>query len=108
MATIDIKRGDTYPRSFQLFSNRPLNITFKLHGYTIRSQIRSAADALVSTCTCTITDADEGTFEVICPAASTASWPVGQLFTDIELTSPSGFVMSTSTDTINVIKDETV
>lgn len=108
MATIDIKRGDTYSRSFQLFSDYPQNIAFNLTGYTLRSHVRDASAALISTCTCTITNATTGSFQVVCAAANTASWTVGQLFTDVEFTSPAGHVMSTDTDTINVIKDQTI
>lgn len=43
MATIDIKRGDTYSRSFQLFSDYPQNIPFNLTGYTLRSHVRDAS-----------------------------------------------------------------
>lgn len=105
---IDIKRGDTYSRDFQLFSDYAQNITFNLTGYTIRSQIRSTSGALISTCTCTITNAAAGAFRVVAGSVVTAAWPLGDLLTDIELTSASGHVTSTETHTINVIKDETI
>ena len=105
---IDIKRGDTYSRDFQLFADYAQNIAFNLTGYTIRSQIRSTSGSLISTCTCTITNAVAGTFKVASSAAVTAAWPLGDLLTDIELTSASGHVTSTETHTINVIKDETI
>lgn len=105
---IEIKRGDTYSLSDQLVLDDGLNTPFPLTSYTLRSHIRDASKALITTCTCTITNATLGTYSVLCPPTDTATWAIGLLFTDIEFTSPEGFKFSTETFAINVIEDQTI
>jgi hypothetical protein len=106
--TIEIKRGDTYSLDDQLVIDDGLNTPFPLTGYTLRSHVRDASKALITTCTCTVTNALLGTYKVSCTPIDTATWVVGQLFTDIEFTAADGFKFSTETFTINVIEDQTI
>lgn len=108
MATITLKRGDT----FQIAVETPGK---DLTGYTVRSQVRRGTSLIH---TLTLTDFLPGPggsmFQLIAfnpggtlPGA-TVGWPVGELLCDIEYTAPSGLVVSTETFTIECVADITV
>ena len=104
MATITHKRGDTFELSATLEnSGNPVDIT----NFTITSQVRDVADALLQALTVTVTDANAGAFTVSATPAQTETWSVKTYVCDIEFVEVGGEVNSTETFQINVIKDIT-
>lgn len=97
------KRGDGFDLSLQLPANF---IDGHFAGWTPTAQVRSAADALVSTLTCAW--ADDATTRVIrCTKADTADWPVAPLYLDVQLAKEGELTLSTATVTIFCLKDIT-
>jgi hypothetical protein len=100
------KTGDTY---LLACTYKVGGVATDLTGYTITSQIRTAADVLLSSASVTI-DADQvtntGKFTVSIPAASTADWEVGDHIMDIQFELGST-VKSTETFRQPVVRDVT-
>lgn len=99
MASISHKRGDT----FKLTCTTDVTLT----GYTIASQVRDPSFKLIGALTVTITQTTPtGAYTLTYPTG-TAEWPIGVLDCDIQYTDGTGFVVSTETFKINVLRDVT-
>ncbi len=101
MEKLEFKRGDTFSPLISVTedNNEPVNIT----NWTILSQVRDRQDTLVSALTVSNRNNSAGTFNL--SAASTSTWPVGELYWDIEYTNASGVKVSTETVLIKCLKD---
>ncbi len=104
MATFIHKRGDTFALASSVENE---GVAVDITNWTIESQVRQVDDTLVQNLTVTVTDAANGLFTISATALETESWPVANLFCDIEFTEVSGEVNSTETFTISVQKDIT-
>lgn len=106
MATSKHKRGDTFDRSGTinvLQNGLPL---LDLTGWAGMSQMRNGRDALVVQFDFQWLDATRSLVRLSAPAG-TDTWPLGEGFIDIQLTSPGGVVVSTNTMVLEVVKDVT-
>ena len=75
-------------------------------GWTVASQARTEADALIADFT--VEWADPVTTRVlVLKCLDTTTWPIGSAFIDAKLTDPDGFVMPTTTVPFYVVKDIT-
>lgn len=98
-------RGDTFDYS------GPLNLSIAgvptpdLSDWTGRSMIRTLAGVLVSELTFSWVDATLGVARV--RSNDTTSWPIGKTKLDIQLTSSTGDVVSTSPVLIEIMGDIT-
>lgn len=97
MATIPVKRGDTFSAVCQ---REGVDIT----ATTIRSQIRSGS--FRQDLTVTKTNAAAGEFTLSATAADAELWPIGNATWDIEYTD-SGAVRSTETVKLRIVEDVT-
>ena len=104
MATFIHKRGDTFSLSSSVENS---GVAVDITGWTISSQVRKADDTLVEDLTVTIDDALGGLFTLSATALATESWPVENLYCDIEFTEAGGDVNSTETFIISVQRDIT-
>ena len=103
MANITHKRGDTLEWVVSLTQNNsPVNIS----GWTITSQIRQDT-TLIANLTVTVTDAVNGEFNLSATSAQTAGWALGSHSVDIEFISLGGFVVSSQTFTLQLVRDIT-
>ena len=76
-------------------------------GWDVKSQVRSETGELVSDCVCSWLDAVT-TRNLKIRVANTTAWAPGRLMVDVQFTrAADGEVMSTTTATINVVKDVT-
>ncbi len=99
MESIPHKRGDT----FLLTGTTDVPLT----GYTIASQVRDKSFKLIAQLTVNITQTSPtGIYTLSYPAGS-SSWPVGLLECDVQYTDGSGFIVSTETFEIDVLRDVT-
>jgi hypothetical protein len=106
MATGKHKRGDTFDRSGTinvLQNGLPL---LDLTGWTGMSQMRNARDALVVQFNFQWLNAAQSLVRLSAPDG-TDSWPIGECKIDIQLTSPSGTVVSTDTMALEIVMDVT-
>lgn len=106
MASAKHKRGDTFDRSGVISVSENGAPVADLTGWTGASQMRNARGLLLAQLTFTWLDASLRLARLTAPDG-TSAWPVGELKMDIELTSPSGFVVSTETATIEIVPDVT-
>lgn len=103
MATITHKRGDTLEWVVTLTQDEvAVNIT----DWTITSQIRQGT-TLTASLTVTKSDAPNGQFTLSATPAQTASWEVGSHSVDIEFINASGYVVSSQTFTLQLVRDIT-
>jgi hypothetical protein len=106
MASITMKRGDTFRRTLTLLKDGvPVDIT----PFSIRVQIRKPNGELLAVPT--VTNLDQtglyiGKADVFVPYTATALWDPGQYACDVELTLNSER-MSSATVNVNVIGDIT-
>lgn len=100
MQKLPFKRGD----SFSLLCTVDGNVT----GWTIASQIRTSAGALVATLTAAVTSAsaDLSVYTLTAPGPTTA-WPIEDLRCDIQYTTGAGIIDSTETFVIQMVEDVT-
>jgi hypothetical protein len=103
MANITHKRGDTLEWVVTLTQN---SVAVDITDWTIRSQIRQDT-TLVYEFLVTKTDPGNGVFSLSATPAETASWPLGSLLIDIEFIDPTGFVISSQTFTMQIVRDIT-
>jgi hypothetical protein len=96
------KIGDTFDVSGQLTVAEAGAPVADLTGWTGRSQIRTPAGELISNLVFVWLDATQRRCRLYAPG-STGTWPPGFADTDIELTSPSGHVVSTKTVRIKLV-----
>jgi hypothetical protein len=103
--TIPHIRGDTFD-----FAG-PLGLTINgvatpdLTGWIGRSMVRAIDGSLIDELDFTWVDATTSLARI--RKALTATWPVGKARVDIQLTSPSGDVVSTKATLIEIIQDVT-
>jgi hypothetical protein len=102
MPTLTQKRGDTFRWALSHFDGAAVQ---PLTGWTIASQVRTAADTVVATLTVSNRDDAAGLF--VLSATETATWPVGKLLCDIQYTDASGVIRSTQTIEIACVLDIT-
>lgn len=103
MANITHKRGDTLEWVVTLTQDAvAVNIT----DWTIKSQIRQDT-TLIAELTVTKTNSLSGQFSLTATATQTASWTLGTSSVDIEFTDPTGYVVSSQTFTLQLVKDIT-
>ena len=98
------KRGDTFEIIVEFTLNGQVQ---DLTGWGIRSQIRDGNKALLKELDIVEIDFSEGTFALNCPASETVNWSPATYQCDIEFIDPSGFVVSSDTFAVNVIRDIT-
>lgn len=103
-AKIKHKRGDTFLWAASLKETRT-GPAIDISDWTIKSQIRDAEDVLVSDLEVTITDGPNGQYRLY--KEDTASWPSDNCFMDIEYRDDGGFIRSTETIGVRVVKDVT-
>lgn len=104
MANITHKRGDTLEWVVTLTQN---SVAVDVTQWTIKSQIRQDTSTLVYEFVVTKTDAVNGVFSLSATPAETASWPLGSLLIDIEFIDPTGYVISSQTFTMQIVRDIT-
>ena len=103
MANITHKRGDTLEWVVSLTQNNsPVDIT----NWTITSQIRQDT-TLIANLTVTVTDAVNGEFNLSATSVQTAGWALGSHSVDIEFINVAGFVVSSQTFTLQLVRDIT-
>lgn len=103
MANITHKRGDTLEWVVTLTQDGSI---VNISDWTITSQIRQDT-TLIASLTVTKTDSTNGVFSLTATAASTASWSLGTHSVDIEFINDSGFVVSSQTFTLQLVRDIT-
>lgn len=101
---ISIKQGDTLSIAGQALQDS--GAALDLTGSTIRAQVRTrdgtGYGALLTALTTVTVSASGGTFTLAATATQTASWPVGRLACDLELTDSGGSVTHSETFDIHV------
>lgn len=103
MATITHKRGDTLEWVVTLTQNgSAVDIT----DWTITSQVRQDT-TLVASLTVTKTNSANGEFSLTALASQTVSWSLGSHSVDIEFIDGSGFVVSSQTFILALVRDIT-
>ena len=103
---LELKRGDTLALDCQALEAEA-GPARDLTGWSLRAQVRNHAGALLAELAVTVTDATEGHYSLVAPAATTATWAPGQAAMDIEYTDPEGVVQSSETVVIHLLADET-
>jgi len=98
---VSLKRGDSF-----VFTNNYLTddtgSQIDLTGWLIRSHVRDSSNELIDTLDIVVSQ-----FEYSITKIDTSLWPIGNLFWDIEYTTPDGIVFSSDTIVIKVIQDVT-
>lgn len=103
MANITHKRGDTLEWVVTLTQD---GTVVDISSWTITSQIRQDT-TLIASLTVTKTDSSNGVFSLTATASATATWSLGTHSVDIEFIDGSGFVVSSQTFTLQLVKDIT-
>lgn len=103
MANITHKRGDTLEWVVTLTQD---GSAVDISQWTITSQIRQDT-TLIASLTVTKTESTSGVFSLTATAASTASWSLGTHSVDIEFIDQNGFVVSSQTFTLQLVRDIT-
>lgn len=103
----EIKRGDSFIKQIVAWEDKAANKKLPLAGYSFKSQIRKG-QTLVADLSISIIDEINGILEVS-SLTSTKSWPTPDdgLSWDIEITTPSGQIISTETIVFKCLKDVT-
>jgi hypothetical protein len=98
------KRGDT----FEVITQFKLNgAPQSLVGWQVRAQIRDANKALLKELDVVLIDELGGVFSLNATPAETELWAPVAYQCDIEFTDPFGFVISSETFRVSVIRDIT-
>jgi hypothetical protein len=100
------KRGDTFDVSGNLSLIQAGLATLDLTGWTGSAQLRQDNDTLISDLEFTWIDASESLCRVR-STTSTQGWVIGLALIDIQLVGPSGQIISTDTQRIQIVKDIT-
>lgn len=103
MANITHKRGDTLEWVVTLAQD---GTAVDITNWTITSQIRQDT-TLISSLTVTKTDSSNGIFSLTATASATSVWSLGTHSVDIEFIDATGFVVSSQTFTLQLVKDIT-
>jgi hypothetical protein len=104
MQTVLHKRGDTFIPRCTYLNSSGVAADYSALGITIKSQVRTQSQDLLSTLTVT---AGPGTGEFVLESGSTQNWPLGTLLWDIQFLQGS-HVFSTKTAAILLEADVTV
>jgi hypothetical protein len=98
------KRGDT----FEVIVDFTLNGQVQnLTGWTIRSQIRDGNKNLLKELDIVRINDSQGRFSLNATDVETRQWPPATFQCDIEFIDPFGFVVSSDTFNVNVVRDIT-
>lgn len=100
------KRGDTFDYADQLAMTIDLVPVTDFTGMTGSSQIRDLSGKLVASLEFTWLDATTGHYRVRA-TGPTDAWPTGLLRHDVQLTTASGDVISTATESFTCSEDVT-
>lgn len=109
---LTLKRGDTLDLTGQIKTdhNDGLGLLVRdMTGWTVMSQLRvsNATFSLVGEITCVWIDPVNAVLNLHAAAISTAAYPIGNLLIDIKFTDPTGFIVSTQTETIVIVESIT-
>ena len=99
------KRGDTFDRVLLIPEATFADGYFLL--WDVESQIRTARGKLVADLTASWADPAADTRFLRLFAAATTDWPLGDHELDVQFTRPDGFIQSTETITVQVVRDVT-
>ena len=106
MIRITHKRGDTFILTGGITATVGGVTATNFTNWTGASQLRDATtDELIATLE--FTWLDPATGQVRLRFADTSGWPITLANTDVQLTTPAGETVSTTTSIINIIKDVT-
>jgi hypothetical protein len=104
MSNITHKRGDTFEVVVDFTLNgQVVDIT----GWQVRSQIRSATKTLLKELDIVRLNDVTGTFSLNATSSETEAWQPGAYDCDIEFIDQLGFVISSDTFSVSVIRDIT-
>lgn len=103
MANITHKRGDTLEWVVSLTQDA---VVVDITDWTITSQIRQET-TLTETLTVTVVDAPNGKFNLSATPTQTNLWALGSHSVDIEFIDVGGFVVSSQTFTLQLVRDVT-
>ena len=106
MATIKFKRGDTFDRIL-LIPEATFADGYFL-GWTVTSQIRTSTGRLIGELTPTWADPAADTRFLQLVNEDTTKWPIGTHEVDAQFVSPTGYILSTETLLVNVLRDVTL
>ena len=104
MANITHKRGDTLEWIVTLTQNVT---AVDISDWTITSQIRQDSHILIANLTVTKLNSSQGQFSLTATPTQTAAWPLGAHLVDIEFIDNTGYVVSSQTFTLQLVKDIT-
>ena len=99
------KRGDTFDLSGPVQVEDGGQAVHDFTGWSVACQLRRVSGALVADADAQWLNAQQGLMRVRC--ANTQAWPLGLVDIDIQMTTPSGDVLSTPTEQIEVVADVT-
>jgi hypothetical protein len=99
-------RGDTFSLAGEVTVTVNGTRQLDLSGWTAASQVRDSLDNLIAELTFAWVDAAQSLISLTA-AGSTANWPLGQIYTDIQFTSPNGDIVSTQRTSFTVARDVT-
>lgn len=107
MSANELKRGDTWVRTFQFRNN---GVPVDLSGCTARFQVRQSGKGVLIASGSTETgevqvDAVEGNIHVRIPSSQTADAPLCVCFAELEVTWPDSTVQSTPAHSMRVVAD---
>lgn len=99
------KRGDTFDMSGPVQVTQDGADIADLSGWGIACQLRRPDGVLVATLQTMWVDAQARLMRV--RATETAAWPIGMVEMDVQLTSPTGDVVSTPTERFEIVREVT-
>lgn len=106
MAVAQHKRGDTFDYSGTASASEGGVAVTDFTGWAGACQIRDRDDAVIATLAFSWLDASAGLMRVR-STGDTNGWRVGRAKIDVQFTSPSGAVVSTATQEIEIVADVT-
>lgn len=98
------KRGDTFELQIDLSLSGQVE---DISGWTIRCDLKDLQGNLIKSFSPQEIDYTLGKFLLLASASETENWPIGALRFDLEFTDNSGFIVSSETLSVNIIKDVT-
>lgn len=98
------QRGDTFAQQVALTLS---DVAVSIAGWTIASQLRTAAGVLVQQLTVGTRNDAGGTVQLTATAAQTAAWPLGELGWDVQFVDAAGNTRSTQRLTVRCVRDIT-
>lgn len=100
-------RGDSFEFSGPVTLLQNGTALTDLTGWEAISQLRKEDGSLIADLNVSWLSTAPPIINLECPASQTRSWPVGGARLDIEFTSPTGKVVSTSIATLSITQDVT-